>query len=293
MTFQFIQDHAHQWPVTRMCRILGVSVSGYYAWSHRRQSPHDQRDQQLGQQIQVIHHQSRKAYGCPRIHAELQARGVRCSRKRVGRLMRQHGLTHQRKRRTIRTTDSNHANPVAPNLLNQEFTATEPNSKWVTDITYVATDEGWLYLAALQDVYSRRIVGWAMSEHCDETLVTCALQMALARRVPAERMVHHSDRGSQYTSKGYQALLREHGIQLSMSRTGNCYDNALVESLWARLKVECLYEQRFQTHRQARSAIFDYIEVFYNRQRRHSSLGYLSPVAFETNQSQSVGSPTP
>jgi transposase InsO family protein len=202
--------------------------------------------------------------------------------------MRQHGLTQPRKRRTIRTTDSTHTNSVAPNLLNHATDA-----KWVADMTDVATDEGWLYLAAWEDVYSRRSVGWAMSERCDAALVTRALRMAVARRVPAEGMGHHSDRGSPSTSNGYQALLGEHGVQLSMSRTGNGFDTALMESFWARLKVECLHEQRFQTHLQARGAICESIEVFFNRQRRHSSLGYLSPLAFKTNRPQSVGSPPP
>ncbi len=267
MSYQFIQEQSAHWPVGTLCRTLGVSASGYYAWRQRPLSQHARDDERLGAQIVVIHQQSRRTYGCPRIHAELQAQGVRISRKRVGRLMRRQGVTHQPKRRTVRTTDSQHTNPVAPNLLNQEFTAPEVNTKWVTDITCVATQEGWLYLACLQDVYARMIVGWAMSTHCDEALVISALEMALARG-----MIHHSDRGSQYTSGNYQARLQGQGIQLSMSRTGNCYDNALMESFWARLKVECLYEQPLPTQAQARSAIFDYIEVFHNRQRRHSEL---------------------
>jgi putative transposase len=198
--------------------------------------------------------------------------------------MRQQGLTHQRKRRTIRTTDSNHTNPVAANLLCQDFTATQADTVWVTDITYVATDEGWLYLASFKDVYSRMIVGWAMSDRCDEALVTSALHMALGRRRPREGMILHSDRGSQFTSRAYQAFVKAQGIQLSMSRKGNCYDNAMIESFWGRLKVECLYESEFPTQAQARLAIFDYIEVFYNRQRRHSGLGYLSPCEFERQQ---------
>jgi putative transposase len=293
MKYQFVAQHTTQWPVARLCRTVGVSVSGYYAWRHRPLSQHVQEDAALAEQIRAIHVHRRHTYGCPRIHAELQADGIRCSRKRIGRLLRQQGLVQERKRRTLRTTESDPQNPVAPNLLQQDFSAAAVNTKWITDITYVATEEGWLYLSAIEDVYSRMIVGWAMSAHIDEALITSALRMALARRSPISELIHHSDRGSQYTSHGYQELLHAHGIHVSMSSRGNCYDNAMAESFWARLKVECLYTQHFKTHAQARSVIFEYIEVFYNRQRRHSGIGYLSPVEFEANQTQSVGSSTP
>lgn len=293
MTYQFIHNHRSIWPIQTMSRVLEVSVSGYYAWRKRPLSRHAQEDQQLAAMIQEIHHRSRKTYGCPRIHAELQAQGIHCSRKRVGRLMRRQGISQHHKRRAVRTTQSNPLNPVAPNRLQQDFTATRPNEKWVTDITYVATAEGWLYLSSIEDVYSRMVVGWAMSSSIDEALITRALHMAVNRRQVSEELIHHSDRGSQYTSQGYQELLHSWGIQVSMSRKGNCYDNAMIESFWARLKVECLYEQVFQTRAQAQSAIFEYIEVFYNRQRRHSGLGYLSPWEFEHQQALSVCSLLP
>jgi putative transposase len=218
------------------------------------------------------------------VHAfllSLQEEGITCSRKRIARLMRERGITAQRKRRRVRTTDSNHTNPIAPNLLKRDFTADRPNSRWVTDITAIETAEGYLYLAAVVDIYSRMAVGWAMDSVRDEPLVTRALQMAFARRRPQAGLLHHSDRGSQYTSRGYLALLKHHGIEVSMSGKGDCYDNALMESFFGTVKEECVYRHVYQTRREARQSIFDYLETFSNRKRRHSSLSYVSPLIYE------------
>jgi putative transposase len=280
--YAFIASQASTFTVSAMCRALDVSVSGYYAWRHRAASPHAQADAALAAHIQTTFVAGRGVYGSPRIHAALRRQGIRCSRKRVARLMRAQGLCATRpRRRKPRTTDSAHTQPVAPNLLARHFTATAPNRKWVADITAIATSSGWLYLAGILDVYSRRAIGYAMGTTRDERLVEAALDMALADRRPAAGLVHHSDRGSQYTSYGYRALLECHGIVLSMSGKGEPYDNALMESFFGTLKVECVQRHDFQTPAQARACIFEYLEVFYNRQRLHSSLGYRSPIAFE------------
>ena len=269
-----------------MCRALEVSESGYHAWSKREVSKRAQEDQALAEQIEQIFQANRGVYGSPRIHAELQEQGRRCGRKRIARLMQERGISAQRKRRRMRTTDSNHSNPVAPNLLNREFSAAAPNTKWVTDITGIETAEGDLYLAAVVDIYSRMAIGWAMGNLRDEQLVTDALMMAVARRRPHPGLLHHSDRGSQYTSGGYLALLKRHGIEVSMSKKADCYDNALMESFFGTVKEECVYRQTFRTRSQARQVLFEYLEAFYNRQRRHSSLGYISPVTYEQRAKQ-------
>jgi transposase InsO family protein len=224
-------------------------------------------------------------YGSPRIHAALRQQGVRCSRKRVARLMRQHGIhSRRRPKRRVRTTDSQHQRPVAPNLLKRDFSADAPNEKWVGDIVGIWTDEGWLYLAALLDTYSRMIVGWAMSVYRDEALVEATLQMALVRRqiTPDQTLIHHTDRGSQYTADDYLALLRKQAVQVSMSGKADPYDNAMMESFFSTLRAELTDLERFATRQLARTAVFEFIEVFYNRQRLHSSLGYRSPQAFES-----------
>jgi putative transposase len=279
--FEFIDAQKAHFPVDFMCQQLGVSRSGYYAWKERPQSERHKADQALAQEIAQVHQESRGTYGSPRVHAELRARGRRVSRKRVARLMDEEGLAARRRRRFVRTTDSRHNQPVAPNLLERNFSPGQPNSTWVTDITYVGTKQGWLYLAVVMDLFSRRVVGWSMSERIDRHLVLNALDMALKGRQPPQGLMHHSDRGSQYASADYQQALAARGIQCSMSRKGNCWDNAVVESFFSSLKLELVYTTQFTTHEQARLALFDYIEVFYNRQRRHSSLGYLSPVNFE------------
>jgi putative transposase len=264
-----------------MCRVLGVSESGYYAWCNRLLSRRQRENERLVEQIRLAYNQGRQVYGSPRIHAELRAQGIVCGKHRVARLMQQAGLRAVQKRRRVCTTDSQHSDPVAPNLLQRDFTAPAPNRKWLTDITAVWTAEGWLYLAVVLDVYSRLVVGWAMASHREESLVEAALWMALGRRNPAGELMHHSDRGSQYTSLAYQSVLAQFQIQVSMSGKGDCYDNAMMESFFSSLKTECVHRQVYQSHAEAKLSIFEWIEVFYNRQRRHSSLDYLSPAAYE------------
>jgi putative transposase len=281
MKYQVIARYAHEYPVKLMCQTLEVSESGYYAWKRRPLSQHAQADEVLASHIQQEHQASHQIYGSRRIHAELAEQCVACSRKRVVRLMQQQGIRARRRRRHTVTTDSQHSDPVAPNLLNREFSAQAPNAKWVTDITGVWTAEGWLYVAVVLDLFSRLVVGWAMAAHRDADLVELALQMALVRRHPEAGLLHHSDRGSQYTSGSYQALLREMGIQVSMSGKGDCYDNAAMESFFSSLKGEWTDWHTYQTRQEAQLSIFEYIEVFYNRQRRHSTLGYRSPATYE------------
>jgi putative transposase len=275
--------------VTLMCQVLEVSVSGYYASRQRPVSHHQREDARLCAEIQTIFLENRQVYGSPRIHAALQARGMRCGRKRVVRLMQALGLQAKRHRQhKPSTTSSDPTARFAPNLLNRDFTATRPNTKWVTDITAVPTADGWLYLAVVLDLFSRMVVGWAMASSENEQLVTLALQMALARRHPQKGLLHHSDRGSEYTSLGYQARLSERSIEVSMSRTANCYDNAAMESFFDKLKSECVDRTHFQNQAQARSAIFEYLECFYNPVRLHSTLEYVSPLAYEQAFTQSM-----
>ena len=264
-----------------MCQALEVSVSGYYAWCQREVSEHQREDARLSAEIQQIFLEHRQVYGSPRIHAVLKARGVQCSRKRVVRLMQHLGISAQVKRSRKPTTKSDQGARFAPNRLNREFLAAEPNSKWVTDTKAIATREGWLYLAAIVDLFSRMVVGWAMAATEDEQLVELALRMAVVKRHPPAGLLHHSDRGSEFTSDRYLALLAELGVQVSMSRTANCYDNAAMESFFATLTKECTDRVRFESRQQARSAIFEYLECFYNPIRLHSTLQYVSPVAFE------------
>jgi transposase InsO family protein len=290
MKYQFIHRHRRQFPVRVLCRVLDVTVSSYYGWGKRPPSARQQANQRLLEQIRQVHQASRQTYGSPRVHAELNAQGVSCGRHRVARLMRQEQLRGQRAVRRVRTTWSEHGLPMAPNRLQRDFQAKQPNHKWVSDLTYIPTREGWLYLAVVLDLYSRRIVGWAMDSHMTSELVCRALQMALQQRRPAAALVHHSDRGSQYASGDYRQLLEQHGLLASMSGTGNCYDNAVVESFFATLKTELIHRYQFHRRAQARTAIFAYLEGFYNRQRRHSTLGYLSPVDFELSHATSLSS---
>jgi putative transposase len=285
--FAFIQRYQPHYEVKIMCRVLDVSRGGYYSyysWVKRQAEPPSTREmanQQLTAAIQATFHKSRGTYGAPRIHAELSCSGLACSRNRVARLMHKAGIRARRRRAfKVITTDSKHSYPVAPNVLNRQFWALGPNEKWVSDITYIATREGWLYLAAVLDVCSRKVVGWAMDKHMEAQLVASALQMATAHRQPGGGVLHHSDRGSQYASHDYQQLLNTHQMVVSMSRKGDCYDNAVMESFFSTLKAECVTGV-FNTRSQARQEIFEYIEVWYNRQRRHSALGYISPEAFE------------
>jgi transposase InsO family protein len=271
-----------------MCRVLHASKSGYFAWRDGRESPRKAADQALTTQIAAIHERQRKVYGSPRIHQALRQQGTRVSRKRVERLMRAAGIRVTPPRRFTTTTDSDHDDPIAENLLLQDFSATAPNQKWVTDITYIPTAEGWLYVAAIIDLFSRRVVGWAMSSTMATSLVLSALDMALGSRSPGKGLVHHSDRGSQYASAVYRQVLHHAGLTASMSRRGNCYDNAVIESFWHSLKVELVHRRSFATRIEAEQAIFEYIEVFYNRVRLHSSIGYVSPAAFEAAHRQEV-----
>lgn len=263
------------------CRVLQVSESGYYAWRKRRACPRTDVDAELVTQIRAVHVASRQTYGCRRVQAALRQQGIVCNRKRVARLMRLHDLRGcDRRKGRPNTTQSRHGWPVAANILGRDFTAQAPNQKWLGDISYIETLEGFLYLASLEDVFSRKIVGWAMADHLETRLVEQALAMAQGRRQPEPGLLHHSDRGSQYASHDYQNRLAHHQMVASMSRKGNCWDNAMKESFFATLKAECTH-QPFATRAQARTAIFEYIEVFYNRQRLHSALGYLSPEQFE------------
>ena len=274
----------NDYPILRMCEHLEVSPSGYYDWKNRRTAPGPRAvaNQTLAKQIEAIHVQSRQTYGSPRIVDELRKRGCRHGLNRIARLMQEAGLCGRQKGRyRAQTTDSNHDQPIAPNRLAQAPKAATPNQLWVADITYIETREGWLYLAAILDLYSRKIVGWAMSERIDTTLVLKALAMALLHRNPPANLLLHSDRGVQYASADYRRALNQAGLIASMSRRANCYDNATMESFWSTLKLELVYRRDFLTRSQARNQIFDYIESFYNRQRSHSALDYLSPVDFE------------
>jgi transposase InsO family protein len=281
MIYQFIDAQRAEHPVTRLCRTLGVSPSGYYAWRRRLPSARTVANQRLVTHMRLIHREVAETYGSPRMHAELVARGLPCNVKRVARLMRLHHLRARHKRRYRVTTKVNPKLPVAPNHLAQHFQAKAPNEKWVGDITCIWTREGWLYLAVVMDLYSRRIVGWALASTQDTTLVLAALQMAIGRRQPAAGLLHHSDRGSQYASGQYQAVLYAHRFTVSMSGTGNCFDNAAMESFFGTLKAERINHQPYQTRDQARQDIVWYVEGFYNVTRRHSTLGYRSPLEFE------------
>jgi putative transposase len=282
MTYRFIDEHCDQWPVRLLCETLEVSSAGYYAW---RQCPRGDRQQQrdaLLVEIRAIHAQFKGRYGSPRIHAELVARGHDCCVNTVAKIMREAGIAAKTARKfRCTTTDSDHDLPVAENLLDRQFNPSEANETWVADITYIPTREGWLYLAAVEDLYSRRVVGWSMADHMESRLVVDALAMAVQRRLPDEGLLAHSDRGSQYASEHYQRLLAKHGITCSMSRRADCWDNAPMESFFASLKKELVHDADFATRAQARAAIVEYIEVFYNNQRRHSSLGYVSPAEYE------------
>jgi len=273
--------HEQEFSLKRMCKVLKVSRSGYYAWKRRSPSQRERANETLLAEIRAVHQLSRRTYGSPRIHAWLRHKGSFCGRNRVARLMKMHQIVARKAHRWHPTTTRQHpGDRIAPNLLQREFRASQPNQKWVSDITYIDTAEGWLYLASILDLYSRCVVGWAMAEQMDHQLVEAAWQMARLNRQPQEGLLHHSDRGSQYTSEAYQDQLASLDCVVSMSRTGNCYDNAVAESFFATLKTECATIQ-FTSKAQARSAIFEYIEGWYNRQRLHSSLDYLSPAEFE------------
>jgi putative transposase len=286
LTFRFIADHADEWPVTWLCEALEISASGYYAWASRSDSPTEAWRQELLGVIEAIHTEVKQRYGSPRMVAELNTRGHECSENTVAKLMTAHGIRAKTPKRFLRTTDSNHRLPVAENLLARDFEPAGPNESWCADITYIPTGEGWLYVAVVEDLFSRMVVGWSMAETMASRLVVDALELAIARRRPEAGLLAHSDRGSQYASDHYQRVLASAGIVCSMSEVGQCWDNAPVESFFGRLKCELAPGEVFATRGQARAALFEYLEVFYNRVRLHSSLGYVSPVEYERTYNQ-------
>jgi putative transposase len=282
MSFCFVEDHRDVYPVRVMCAVLEVSPAGYYAWRSRPQSVRSAANTELVAQIRQVHRDSGGRYGSPRVHAVLRAQGHGTSRGRIERLMRRHGIRAiMAPPRRVRTTDSRHALPIAPNLLARDFTASAPNRIWLGDITYIPTDQGWLYLAAIMDMYSRKIVGWAMRDHLRTELASAALMMAVQRQRPPAGLIHHSDRGVQYASHDYRAALTAAGMTASMSRKANCFDNAPMESFFHTLKTEQVHHRHYATRAEAQRDIFAFIEGFYNRTRLHSSIGYISPIQME------------
>jgi len=286
--FTFIDAERAFYPVRTLCRVVGVSRSGFYAWLERLPSTRHQQDHVLAEAARGVYERSRRTYGSPRVHAELRADGHRVGRKRIARVMRQSGLVARLRRKYRSTTDSNHGEPVAGNLLDRQFDVAEPNSVWASDITYVGTHEGWLYLAVVIDLFSRRVVGYAMADHLGTVLALDALDMALGTRTTSSALMHHSDRGTQYASGDYRQMLIENRITCSMSRRGNCWDNAVVESFFSTLKAELVDRHTWPMRAHVRVAIHEYISSFYNRQRRHSYLGYLTPAEYEQNYEQEL-----
>ena len=282
MKFAWIKEHRGEFPVGATCRVLGVSKAGYYASLDRPPSDRRRRREALAGKVRAVHEENRGVYGSPRVHRALVAQGEQVCENTVARVMKERGISARAKKKFVpRTTDSSHPHAAAPNVLGRKFDAPAPDRKWAADITYVPTDEGWLYVAAVVDLYSRKVVGWSMAEHMRAELVGDALKMALGMRSPPPGLLHHSDRGVQYACDDYQHLLRSNGVVCSMSGKGDCWDNAVMESFWATLKTELVHREKYATREQARASIFEYIEVFYNRQRLHSSLGYVSPESFE------------
>ena len=281
MKFQFIADHRETFRVGRMCALLHVSPSGFYAWLTRPESRRSIENRALEDRIRVLHAASHGISGSPKIHRDLTDEGIRCGKNRVARIMREAGIRSRTKKKFKATTNSRHNLPVAPNLLNQDFTVDAPDRTWVGDITYIHTQEGWLYLAMLIDLFNRKVVGWSASSRLTRELAMDALQMALDHRRPAPGLMHHSDRGSQYASGDYQKLLAKHKMTCSMSRKGNCYDNAVAESFFRLLKTEWVNHHRYLSRSEATSSLFYYIEIFYNRKRRHSVLDYATPQEYE------------
>ena len=282
MRFAFVRDHKVEFPVEVLCEVLKVSRSGYYAWSRRPPSPAALRRGRLVTEIRTAHGESRATYGSPRVYRALKARGVPCCENTVAGLMRAERVRAKARRPfVVRTTDSRHERPVAANTLNRAFYPDRPDAVWTADITYVPTAEGWLYLAVVLDLFSRRVVGWATADHLRSELACDALRMALEHRRPRGELLHHSDRGVQYASEAYARLLAAHGIEPSMSRTGNCWDNAVTESFFSTAKRELTHHESYANREEARRSLFEYIEVFYNRRRLHSTLGYRSPAEYE------------
>ena len=276
MRFRFIEDHRDVFLVRVMCAVLEVSASGYYAWRERPESRRAAADRELLTEVRRVHANSRRRYGSPRVHAALRSEGKQVGRNRVARLMHRNGIQARQKRRFRKTTDSNHSFPLAPNLLARQFTAAAPNKLWLADITCVPTLEGWLYLAVVLDMFSRKVVGWAMSDTMPQELTVAALRMAITNRQPGKGLLHHSDRGSQYAAHAYRRLLDEYGMLCSMSRKGDCWDNAPMESFFGSMKTE-LEDGPYETRQAAKTALFGFIEGFYNRHRLHSAIGYVTP----------------
>ena len=289
MIFAWIEERKTEWPITLMCRVLEVSRSGFYAWRSREASDAEVRREELTAEVKAIHAEVKARYGSPRIHAELVGRGHACSVNLVAKVMQEAGIAAKTKRKFRQTTDSNHAYPVAENVLDREFDPEEPNTSWVADVTYIPTREGWLYLAVVEDLFSRKVVGWSMDATMTSRLVVDALEMALVGRLKgssSSALVAHSDRGSQYASEHYQRRLSEERITCSMSRRGNCWDNAAMESFFASLKKELVHDEDYATRDEAKASIFEYIEAFYNRVRRHSALGHVAPEVYERTYNQ-------
>ena len=281
MKYAFIDANRNEFPVTLMCKVLSVSRSGYFDWKKRDHSPSEWRRNELVVKIERIHLGSRKTYGSPRVYRMLKGMGEKCSKSTVERLMRENGIRSKMRRKFKATTDSNHELPVAPNRVKRDFTAKAPNRLWVTDITYLWTNEGWLYLAAIIDVFTRKVVGWAMKDRLTLPLALDALEMAVRRQRPGPGLVHHSDRGCQYAARDYLKALGRYRMVPSMSRRGQCWDNAMAESFFHTLKTEHVYHEHFTTRNEARASVFEWIEVFYNRQRIHSAIGFVSPECYE------------
>ncbi len=281
MRYRFVDEHKKVWPINLMCQVLKVSRSGYYDWRDRPRSQRDRANDVLDEKIKTVFEEHRERYGSPRITDELKNRGIACSENRVARRMQTQGLRAIQCKKFKVTTDSNHDKAVAEDLIEQDFTALSPNEKWVSDITYVWTDEGWLYLAVVMDLYSRAVIGWSMNRRMTQQLVIDALTMALFRRGFPKGTIIHSDRGSQYCSAVYQRLIKLKGLRCSMGRRANCYDNAAMESFFHTLKVELVHRHRFTSRVTARQAIFEYIESYYNRRRRHSAIGNQIPMLME------------
>lgn len=281
MKYAWIKNQRDQFPVTVMCRVLAVSTSGFYAWLRRGPSRRQTRRQAIARAAEASYRESHGVYGYRKVHDDLQEHKIACCRETVRKAMREKGLFSRTKRKFVVTTDSGHRQPVADNVLARDFEAAAPNQKWTADITYIPTRQGWLYLAVVMDLFSRRIVGWRMSASLAAGLVLDAMRMALAGRASVAGLLHHSDRGSQYASAGFQQLLDEHGITCSMSGRGNCFDNAPTESFFGKLKTEWVHGEDYPTRAAAEQHVFAYIELFYNRQRKHAALGYVSPAAFE------------
>ena len=284
MKFAFVRDHQGEFPVGLLCDVLGISRGGYYAWKGRPVSGRAARVERLAGQIRGAHEESRSVYGSPRVYRALLAGGVACCVNTVAKLMKENGIRSKARRWFVpHTTDSRHPYPLAENTLNREFYPDKPDTAWVADITYIPTGQGWLYLAVVIDLCTRKVVGWATADHLRAALACGALRMALAHRQPRGDLLHHSDRGVQYASAEYRVVLAEHDLEASMSRKGNCYDNAVAESFFSTLKRELVHHERYANHEEARQSLFEYIEVFYNRLRLHSTLGYRSPDQFEAH----------